>query len=308
MKKYNIINCLSSKLPFLLAFLFFFTTLQGFAQDAEEEETETEENSVYKTTMRLSYIKRGDDTKMLLANLTYKIDKDKYNLSGFEVAFTMMQNDEKIDLGTAFTNENGDAFVYISPDYQLFADTFFVDFNAKFAGNDTLKRASKSATIYNSRITTDFIEEDSLRFVKVKVIGVTEETGDTVDIEEVAVMILVKRLHSEFLVGEEELSGGRAKIEFPFDLPGDSIGNLIVTARIEDHELYGTIESTQIIQWGTPVSYNVEDLPPTLWTDEAPAWMLITFWIIIFGVWIHFFWAIVKVVKLSKLGKVHQKL
>ena len=104
----------------------------------------------------------------------------------------------------------------------------------------------------------------------------------------------------EYLAGKPEFSNNirlwkkidsiePRTVEFPDDLPGDSIGMVTIVAMFQDHGEYGNVEMRQTIQWGIPSDHSLPESHRALWTQFAPSWMVITLSILLAGVWSHYF-------------------
>ena len=78
------------------------------------------------------------------------------------------------------------------------------------------------------------------------------------------------------------------ELEFPIGLPGDAEGNLEITVTIEETEEYGNLTSTSTLKWGNAVSAAPLEMQRSLWSPHPPTWMVITFFILMGAVWIHY--------------------
>ena len=132
-----------------------------------------------------------------------------------------------------------------------------------------------------------------------------DSAGGEVPVKELDAKVGVKRLHSTLYLGELSTEdNGKAEFEFPNDVPGDSIGKLVVQALVFEHDDFGTVHGQSEINWGTIVDYSIKGNGRSLFGDEAPLWMIIGVVIVLGGAWYHFFLAVSKVLKMRKLGQV----
>jgi hypothetical protein len=132
-------------------------------------------------------------------------------------------------------------------------------------------------------------------------------------VENAKVNFYVPRLFSDQLIGNSNFSDGMCSIEFPSDIAGDTIGNISIIARIEDHDYYGNVErQLRNFRWGTtePIEddkslMTIEISIPTraLWHTNAPMWMIVTLIVLLIGVWSHYMYVIFQLIKLSRLGR-----
>lgn len=94
---------------------------------------------------------------------------------------------------------------------------------------------------------------------------------------------------------------GSFRMKFPADIPGDSLGNLTVIGRFNDHYLYGTVEKREDVMWGTEAAIT----PPayrSLWSTLAPKWMVISLAVMLLGVWGHYTYVIINLFRIRKEG------
>ena len=98
-------------------------------------------------------------------------------------------------------------------------------------------------------------------------------------------------------------ANGVAKVKFPSDLPGDSVGNFDVVIKLIDEDLYGKVEFKETISWGEAFVYENPLDHRAMWGDRgnAPMWLMITYFAVVGFVWAVIMWVVFQVVKLKKL-------
>ena len=96
---------------------------------------------------------------------------------------------------------------------------------------------------------------------------------------------------------------GEISIEFPDDLPGDAEGFLEVVVRFDEHYLFGNVEKRQRMQWGQATRHKIPESYRALWTQIAPLWMIVTLSIMLAGVWSHYLYVIIQLIRIKKMGK-----
>jgi hypothetical protein len=140
-------------------------------------------------------------------------------------------------------------------------------------------------------------EVDSIKTVTVT--AHTFENGEEVPVSGETVSVFVPRMFSNLTIGELTLDdAGTSSIEFPSDLPGGKEGNLTIVAAFIDNSTYGNVEKREVIHWGIPTDY----LPAShraLWTQRAPRWMIYTLTVLLAGVWGHYFFAIISLIRIK---------
>ena len=91
------------------------------------------------------------------------------------------------------------------------------------------------------------------------------------------------------------------KVEFPVNMPGDTLGVLTIVAKIEDSDTYGNVTAQGDINWAQVVP--LAKLPHRgLGDTDAPLWMVYTLIILLSAVWFHYLYVIYLIVKI-KLAK-----
>ena len=100
---------------------------------------------------------------------------------------------------------------------------------------------------------------------------------------------------------------GVASVEFPNDLPGDANGTVVVTAKVEDDDNYGSFETTDSVKWGIIVAVASQEEE---WEqrslsgsgEKAPVYLIMSAGVIITIVWAILLYVIYSLVKIKKAG------
>ena len=109
-------------------------------------------------------------------------------------------------------------------------------------------------------------------------------------------------------IGELTLDeSGSAYMEFPSDLPGDTTGYLTIIAKFDDNPTYGNVEKSETLQWGVPTYYSVPKSHRALWTKTPPKWMIYTLSILLAGVWGHYLFALISLIRIKRDANKHAK-
>jgi hypothetical protein len=246
----------------------------------------------------LKYFRNTDDKRIIQAEITYTSEKETHPLTGAEISL-LNGSDGKTIIGKSITDDKGVARFEINSDLKLKAGKDgMLSFITEFSGNDTIAKASSEITVRDLKMELTLSEADSIKSVSVKAFstdGVSEipVTGETVK-------IYVPRMFSLLPIGDLTLDdSGTASIEFPSDLPGDKEGNLVIIAKIEDNSTYGTIEKRETLKWGIPTDYSVPVTHRALWTSIAPRWMIYSLSVLLAGVWAHYMFAIISLIRIK---------
>ena len=165
------------------------------------------------------------------------------------------------------------------------------------AFNTYAQDAETQNTFRDVVLNMDLTEVDSIKTVTVT--ATTTENGKEVPIAGETVSVFVPRMFSNLPIGDITLDDtGTGTIEFPSDIPGGKEGILTIVAAFIDNSTYGNVEKRQEIHWGIPTDY----LPTShraLWTTRAPRWMIYTLSVLLAGVWGHYFFAIISLIRIK---------
>jgi hypothetical protein len=253
-----------------------------------------------RTRLRSYYFNHSDGQRQLSFLLTSGRGRNMQNVKDAVIEVEIDLGDSAQYLTELITNEAGYADLYIQEGY-----TFPVDEEgittilASYGGNDTLRSSSTDIEIKDVFLELNFDVEDSVKVLSIEANERNPE-GEFIPVEELDINIGVQRLYSVLPLDDIETDeNGMGIFEFPDDIPGDSAGNLIIVARIDEHDYFGTVEKSQSVDWGIPVSYDLKKLPRQLFTDEAPLWMISAVFIVLVGAWYHFFLSVFKLYKLK---------
>jgi hypothetical protein len=134
-------------------------------------------------------------------------------------------------------------------------------------------------------------------------------TSENAPVKEKEVSFYVKRMYSLLPIqtGVETDENGEAVANFPLDLPGDNNGNIVVVAKIEDDDDFGTVESGAAVKWGI-IPHNEHDSwgsrSLSASRDKAPTILIIVSNSIIALIWgtlLYVFYQVIRIRKASKM-------
>jgi hypothetical protein len=244
------------------------------------------------------------DSVILTATLSINKGGFILALQNAGITFTASNGATKYLLGQMKTDQEGNA-VFKALLAGLPADKEgVVLYGAIFEGTEKYPEAEDQISAKPAKIRLFFSIEDSLRTLAVTATR-KNANGEDVGIPDETVHLYVPRLFSLLKIGEITLDeNGKGSIEFPKEIVGDTLGNLEVLARIEEHDLFGFVQGRNPINWGVPKQYYTAEVPSReLWTPIAPLWMIITLLIMLVGVWAHYVYAVYELVMIKRLSK-----
>ncbi len=279
-----------------LALLIFFNPGKIIAQT---DSTEKKEASTYSPLIAFVSVQKNDNTVDLKTTVTAKINGTLTKLNGLKIEFTLGTDSDAKKLGEAITDSKGVAIYNCKADQLVTDAEGKLNFKASFAGKDSIEAGEEVLSVKRARIEITPVKEDSVLSVKVRLIDLSSGTETPVD--STTLGVFVKRMFSALKLGEAETDeAGEASVEIPNNLPGDDKGNITLLARLDENETYGNLEAPVVQQWGTPVSYELKELPRALWSAHPPMWMLVTFAILMTTVWGHYLVIIIQLIRLRK--------
>jgi len=265
------------------------TFMKVFSQDA----------TLISPYIQISYLKNTDNLRILQTSLTYSMNRMELPLPGMEVAFYTGKDNKEL-LASVLTDNKGVARFELPADFKAVtgSDGLWA-FSSEFKGNDTIEAGISEIEIKDVRLELVLSLVDTIKTVTVN--AFINENGNDKPVAGEAVKIYVPRMFSNLLISELTLDdAGTAYVEFPDDLPGDTTGHLTVIAKFEENMTFGNVEKREVIDWGTKTDYSIPTTHRALWTKTAPKWMIYTLSILLAGVWGHYLFAILSLVRIKR--------
>jgi hypothetical protein len=245
--------------------------------------------------MNFQYFRNNGDSSYLKATLTYVNNRVEKPLTDRKLTFYSL-NGEKIE--EVSTNSKGIAICDLEREKLKTGSDGLWQFSVSFEGNDTIEAASSELAIKDAALTMECSEPDSVKTVALHL--VKSEKGTMVPASGEAITVYVKRMFNPLPVGEITLDeNGNGSIEFPKDIPGDLEGNIIIISKFDDHPEFGNVERRMKMQWGIPFIAQDHSSRRALWTKTAPKWMIYTLSILLAGVWGHYLFTFISLVRIK---------
>ncbi|MDP1621817.1 MAG: hypothetical protein Q8M08_05720 [Bacteroidales bacterium] len=290
----------------VLTFIIFLVTMislafQPLTSFAEDNTDST--NTLAETKMTLNYL-CNSDTVILTATLRIRKGDIIFGLENASIEFTASNGSISKVLGQSKTDQEGKAVYQITAAGLPADKDGMVAYTSNYTGNVKYLEAEASISAKPAKIRLSFSIEDSIRILKVTATQENEK-GETVPIPSENMIIYTPRLFSLLKIGEIDLDeNGTGTLEFPKNIVGDTLGNLMVVAQIEEHDQFGFVRDQNMINWGVHKQYYQAEVPSReLWTPIAPLWMIITLIIMLVGVWAHYVYAVYELIMIKRLSK-----
>jgi len=266
-----------------------------------------------KVRMSLDYYNNMDKSRSLVSSLYFIKDRVRNPVVNEMVVFYSGDISENIVIDSLLTDENGGAKLIFEEGSRFNVDeNRLYHITAKYNGNKSFTAVKSDISLKEITMELLLSEINSIKSVSVRAYELGNDK-EIVPVEDADVNFYVPRLFSNQLIGEGSFSNGKCSIEFPDDIAGDTIGNISIIAKIEDHDNYGNVERhIQDFRWGStqPIEddkslMTIQISIPTraLWHTNAPLWMIITLLILLTGVWSHYIYVVFQLIKLNRLSK-----
>lgn len=284
-------------LVFILGFISCpVTAIQNQAPSAEK----------LKARLSLSYVNYNNYGPRLNALVRIRVDRSYQGVKGVRVDFYHKEVSADSKIGFGITNDSGEAVLGL-PDtfYKALDTTDHFTYYAVIEDDPLVMDNDDQIDITRSHVDFDLEEIDSVKTITLTISG----PGDTVHlvpVEDVEASIFVQRLFGDLPIAEYEYtdSDGQIIAELSNDIPGDEEGNLLIRAKVEDHDEFGTLIATKKINWG--IRKKVSNGVPVgeLWSnaDNAPLYLVVLVTGLVAGIWGVIFYLIDRIYKIRKLG------
>jgi hypothetical protein len=145
----------------------------------------------------------------------------------------------------------------------------------------------KSSAYPGAEIIVRLLTGPAADEITMKVSAVSEKS--TVPVTGAGVKLFVKRTFGRMIIDEEKTTGsnGEAVFKVPAGLPGDTAGNIRVTAMFADEDTFGSAGRDTILQAGTKVIPVSLTQNRAMWNvvRKAPVWIILTYTLGVLGVW-----------------------
>lgn len=256
-------------------------------------------------SLNLSYFNKNERLQYLQATAKAKIEGKFQPVAGINLQFYITDEQDSNSLGKATTNEKGIATIFIPPSAK-----------SEWMKSETTQFLAKSETTaeYDSTKATAEVTKSKIRIdtgadKKIMATLLSLKNGSWVPVSGVDMVLAVKRLNADLLVDQNPThttdSLGVASTDYSLiDLPGDSVGNVILIAKLEDNDLYGNLTSERSVPWGVPASYisNYDKRSLSARQGRSPLSLVFIAYSIALAVWGVIFYLLFQIRKLKKLG------
>jgi hypothetical protein len=252
-------------------------------------------------SLQLQYFKNSDEQRSLKAILTYTFKRKEIPLKDREIIF--FNGSKKDTLAKVKTNDKGIASLVLSNDYKLSLEKNGTwSFTSELVAKDSIGAVSAEISVKDVKIEMSLDLVDSVKTVTLK--AYTIENGKKIPVSGEPINVFVTRMFSLLPIADGTFGNdGTLSLEFPSDIPGDKDGNITIVAKFEEHATFGNVEKRGLSNWGVVSNYKAPTTHRALWTKGAPTWMIIALTIMLTGVWGHYLYAIICLIRIKRIAK-----
>lgn len=290
-----------SSLP-VWAFLICLPAPAG-AQTDSSDSTGVEKGA---TSIELVYTESNNHDKLLSATVKTKIDDTYQGVKGIALQCYQKEAATENLLGSAVTNEKG-RVEFLIPEGKLPPATEYT-FLAAIENDANLEDTQEEITVGEADFTMALSEEDSVRQVIVTLQAPDAKTGELSPVAEAEVHLYVQRLFGLLpLSADAETTdeNGEVTVKFPAGIPGDTAGNLVIVARVEENDRFGNLEFRRKINWGTTLIIDPNRDMRKLWSSRAnaPIYLILLVNTMLIGIWGVILYIVYQVFRIKKIGR-----
>lgn len=256
--------------------------------------------------VELTAVQKGDQGVDLKATVT---DEEKSEpVKGLTIQFSGTSGSQTAVLGKTTTDDAGVAELKNVNWSSLRTAGHAFTLKASFAGNENFLINAATVDLKEAKLDVKAETIDSVNYIQVNATSWNEK-GETIPFAEGEVKLYVPRMFSLLPIGDITTDeDGYGEFKFPADLPGGVTGEITVIARIEEDENFANVEASVPTVWGVKVDAQSSKLPRALWSPDAPLWMVITFVILMGGVWYHYGLIVYELIRVYRHSKETDKL
>lgn len=254
------------------------------------------------SALEMKELKTSDDSRVFNLKLTGESEEGNVPVYQAKIDLFSVAEGKSELIATVTTDREGKASFTLKSTMNLLKDKEGVsEVKSIFKGTGKLTGSEATVKFKELNLKMVLVEKDSVNTIVLKASSVGPK-GELIPLKETNFNLYIQGLYSRLKVGECFVDGGEGSFVFPDNIPGDENGNLKIYARLEENEAFGDVEKIESAKWGNHRSGFIEP-QRSLWTSGAPIWMITTLIILLAGVWSHYMYAIVQLIKIRKEGK-----
>jgi len=255
------------------------------------------------TSIQISFHKNSELSKMIAVKITAKTkDNKREPAQNAHVNFYAQNNVGQKNIGTCITNNEGKAEMVLSKDLPIDTGMSY-HIVAKIENDEMYNNSDEEIHFKEANISVKLNATDTNRIVTATVMALGND-GKEKPVKDIAVKFYIKRMFGIMPAAEDNVlntdENGIAAFNYPKEIPGGSTGSIIVIAKIEDNEVFGTVEANSEVKWGNVIASEKNPFPRALWEPYAPPSLILVFVILFGGVWSTYLYIFYNMFKIKK--------
>jgi 5-hydroxyisourate hydrolase-like protein (transthyretin family) len=255
------------------------------------------------TSIQLSLHKKADLSKIITVKVTAKTkDNKRVPAQNALVNFYAQNKDGQKNIGKCTTDKDGKSELVLSKDLPMDTGMSF-HIIAKIENEEMFDNSDEEIRFKEASIAIKLDALDTNRIVTATVMTLGND-GKEKPVKDIAVKFYIQRMFGSMPAAEDNVlntdQNGVASFNYPKEMPGGEAGNITVVARIEDNELFGSVDANTNVKWGTIVPPEKNPFPRALWEPYAPPSLILVFFILFGGVWTTYIYIFYTMFKIKK--------
>ena len=261
-----------------------------------------------KLLLSLSYNNVNNHLQYLEAHAKSKVDGKLKLVQGLTLTFYLGDHSAQHRLGSSVTNEEGAAYCQVPASAkEMWNGSPKPSLLVEAAETGQYEAGSANFELTHARLWIDTGADK-------KIIATLREKRDSgwFPVKGVDIKVAVRRQGGDLNVNETQSfstdSIGQVIADFKRDsLPGDTTGQLLLVAKVEDHDAYGNLSVEKAVPWGVHIKFVSLYDRRTLYArrGKSPVWLEIIAYSIIVGVWGILIFVVLQIRKLKLLGQMN---
>jgi hypothetical protein len=181
--------------------------------------------------------------------------------------------------------------------------SFLRSFNSKYV--QSVMPVIKSAAYPGAEIVITLMPGPGKDIIVMKVTATNEKS--VVPVKNAGVKLYIRRTFGMLPLDEEKTtdSEGIATFMIPKELPGDTAGNVRLSAGFVDEDLFGAVSKDTVLQAGVITIPESLVKNRAMWNTvrKAPVWVILTYGLGVLGVWGAIFFVLMKLRDIFTIGE-----
>ncbi|MFI5222085.1 MAG: hypothetical protein ACHQK8_07155, partial [Bacteroidia bacterium] len=240
------------------------------------------------SSIQVAFKKKANNTKYISVKVSAKNKEGRRGpAESAHVNLYAQNKDGQINAGKCVTDEEGKGEIKLPANLPM--DTGMSHYLiAKIENDELYANSDEEIRFKEAGISIKLNPSDTNKTVTAKVTMIGSD-GKEKPVKDVPIKFYIQRLFGIMPAAEDNSlntdADGIAVFNYPKEIPGGMTGDITVVARIEDNELFGTVEANSNVKWGTTIAPEKNPFPRALWEPYAPPSLIIVICVLFGGVW-----------------------